>query len=58
MADPRYTDRHPYQQSRFIVTAYDAAAYAAAAAARDVAKVAQMQMIADMGNPFKERAGR
>lgn len=37
------------------VYAADAAAYDAA---RDAAKAAQMQMIAEMGNPFKERAGR
>lgn len=47
--------------------AADVAAYAATAAVYDAdasyaayaaAKVAQMKMIAEMGNPFKERAGR
>ena len=40
----------------YAAAAYDAAAYAAAANAD--AKEAQVQMIAELGNPFKERAGR
>jgi hypothetical protein len=39
-------------------TAAYAARDAAYAAAYDAAKVAQVQMIAELGNPFKERAGR
>lgn len=38
--------------------AADAADVAVRAAAYDVAEAAQMKMIAELGNPFKERAGR
>ena len=60
-----YAARAVYAAADATRAAADAAAYAAADAVRDAydavyeaAKAAQAQMIAEMGNPFKERVGR
>ena len=47
-----------YAAARAVAYDADAAAYDADDAAYDAAKVAQAQMIAELGNPFKERAGK
>ena len=47
-----------YAAARAAARAADAAADAADAAAYDVAEAAQMKMIAELGDPFKERVGR
>ena len=50
--------RAAYTAADAAADAADAADAAVREAAYDVAEAAQAQMIADMGNPFKERAGR
>ena len=58
-ADGNATDGELQAACNAAYAAYAAdAAYAAYAAAYDVAEAAQMKMIAELGDPFKERAGR
>jgi hypothetical protein len=59
--DAAFAARAAYDAAFAAADAADAgraAARAAAYAAREAAKAAQAQMIAEMGNPFKERVGR